>query len=144
LLYLVEANNLICIITAIHHNPQPQRKTVNITMKKLLVALLFTCQQPTAEALSSSLLPSQAKMSDSNDLKPILSHALPGIISYEHVGNGVKQANAEGSRILSRHSSSLSEKYDDECDKDAILETELFLKRVAAKAYTHKVSVERL
>mmetsp|Transcript_1093 Transcript_1093/g.1373 ORF Transcript_1093/g.1373 Transcript_1093/m.1373 type:complete len:472 (-) Transcript_1093:450-1865(-) len=103
-----------------------------------LLALLLTCQ--TAEGLSSSSLPSQAaKMTtDPNDLKPILSHALPGIISYEHVGDGVKQANAEGSRILSRHSSSLSEKYDDECDKDAILETELFLKRVAAKAYTHK------
>ena len=101
-------------------------------------ALLFT-SQPTADALSSNVLPSQAKMTDLNDLKTILSHALPGrnINSYEHV-DGVKQANAEGSRILSRHSSSLSEKYDDECDKDALLETELFLKRVVAKAYTHK------
>lgn len=102
-----------------------------------LFLLFFTCQ--TAEALSSSSLTSQAaKMNDPNDLKPILSHALPGIISYEHIGDGVKQANAEGSLVLSRHSSSLSEKYDDECDKDAILETELFLKRIEAKAYTHK------
>jgi len=73
-----------------------------------------------------------------NDLKPILRRALPGIISYEHVGDDVKQANAEGSRILSRHSSSLSEKYD-ECENNiAVLETELFLKRVEACRYTHK------
>lgn len=77
---------------------------------------------------------------DPNDLlKPILSHALPGIISYEHIGDGVKQANAEGSRILSRYPSSMSEKHDDESDnKESILETELFIKRVSAKAYAHK------
>mmetsp|Transcript_18038 Transcript_18038/g.28295 ORF Transcript_18038/g.28295 Transcript_18038/m.28295 type:complete len:471 (+) Transcript_18038:35-1447(+) len=102
-----------------------------------LLALLLTCQ--TAAALSSSSLPPQAaKMNDPNDLKPILSHALQGIISYEYIGDNVKQANAEGSRILSRHSSSLSETDGDDCDADTILETELFLKRVAAKAYTHK------
>ena len=112
--------------------------SVELLMLALFV-ILFTFQS-TTEALSSGSIPSQTlPMTDliNSDLKPILRHALPGIISYEHIGDGVKQANAEGSRILSRHSSSMSEKYDDN-DDCPVLETELFLKRVAAKAYAHK------
>lgn len=103
-------------------------------MLSTLLLIAFICQRSAADALST-----QVNTMDDLNLKPILRHALPGnIISYEHVGDGVKQANAEGSRILSRHSSSVSESYDDECDKDAVLETELFLKRVVANAYAHK------
>ena len=85
------------------------------------------------------------------DLLPILKHALPTIISYSIPSNGkVVQANAEGTPILARHLSSMScteegeedrllinakEQHDDNVD---IEETELFLKRVTATSYTHK------
>mmetsp|Transcript_8932 Transcript_8932/g.12980 ORF Transcript_8932/g.12980 Transcript_8932/m.12980 type:complete len:483 (+) Transcript_8932:105-1553(+) len=93
--------------------------------------------------------------SPSNRLLPILKRAIPGAIAYEYLG-GVAQGNAEGARILVRHSSNtLSEKNvenETAIDKDTetssasrllvktqdVIETELFLKHVAAKSYTHK------
>ena len=80
---------------------------------------------------------------ESTDLLPILSHALPTIRSYHHLDN-IVQGNAEGSRILARHSSSISEaEYfprsdDGEENLVELEETELFLKRVSAGAYVHK------
>ncbi|KAL7538183.1 hypothetical protein ACHAXR_008339 [Thalassiosira sp. AJA248-18] len=50
----------------------------------------------------------------SQELLPILSHALPTIISYTLPSDRVVQANAEGARILARHSSTLSEKFDND------------------------------
>ena len=85
------------------------------------------------------------------DLLPILKHALPTIISYSIPSNGkVVQANAEGTPILARHSSSMScvnikkDEGEDRLlinakeDNVDIEETELFLKRVTATSYTHK------
>ena len=79
----------------------------------------------------------------SQDLLPILSHALPSVISYTLPSSDgrVVQANAEGARILARHhrsSGTLSEKFTDNNDDDDIEETELFLKTVAAPSYAHK------
>lgn len=57
----------------------------------------------------------------SQELLPILSHALPSVISYTLPSERVVQANAEGTRILARHSSTLSEKFDydgDDVDVD--------------------------
>ena len=57
----------------------------------------------------------------SQELLPILSHALPSIISYTLPSDKVVQANAEGARILARHSSStLSEKFDGENDDSTV------------------------
>eukprot|EP00585_Thalassiosira_rotula_P004600 CAMPEP_0196134958 /NCGR_PEP_ID=MMETSP0910-20130528/3749_1 /TAXON_ID=49265 /ORGANISM="Thalassiosira rotula, Strain GSO102" /LENGTH=560 /DNA_ID=CAMNT_0041395019 /DNA_START=62 /DNA_END=1744 /DNA_ORIENTATION=- len=42
----------------------------------------------------------------SQELLPILSHALPSVISYTLPSERVVQGNAEGSRIVARHSSS--------------------------------------
>jgi len=57
----------------------------------------------------------------SQELLPILSQALPSVISYTLPSERVVQANAEGARILARHSSTLSEKFDvdDDANKDA-------------------------
>lgn len=96
----------------------------------------------------------------SQDLLPLLSKALPTVISYTLPSDKVVQANAEGNRILARYSSTLSEKFDDNEEKpdgaskqgrehdsrllvtarnsSEVEETELFLKRVNAASYTHK------
>ena len=79
----------------------------------------------------------------STDLLPILSHAIPTVQSYTHLDN-IVQGNAEGTRILARHSSSISEAEGAINENDATdeligsEETELFLKRVLATAYKHK------
>ena len=41
----------------------------------------------------------------SQELLPILAHALPSIISYTLPSEKVVQGNAEGARILARHNS---------------------------------------
>mmetsp|Transcript_42738 Transcript_42738/g.72926 ORF Transcript_42738/g.72926 Transcript_42738/m.72926 type:complete len:491 (-) Transcript_42738:881-2353(-) len=103
----------------------------------------------------------------SQELLSILAHALPTIVSYTLPSERVVQANAEGTRVLARYSSTLSEKFDtcasaaDEPGKggdvehdsrllvtaqdgqhshneSGIEETELFIKRVMASSYTHK------
>ena len=76
------------------------------------------------------------------DLLPILSHAIPTVQSYSHIDN-IVQGNAEGTRILARHSSSVSEgervlDVNDDGTDIEFDETELFLKRVLASAYMHK------
>ncbi|KAL9185007.1 hypothetical protein ACHAXT_002784 [Thalassiosira profunda] len=93
---------------------------------------------------------------DGQDLLPIIAHALPTVISYTLPSERVVQANAEGARILARHSSVLSETSNDGGGEDEgadghhgsseyvidahseVEETELFLKRVAASSYAHK------
>ncbi|KAL3800814.1 hypothetical protein HJC23_001651 [Cyclotella cryptica] len=82
-----------------------------------------------------------------DELLHILAHALPTVVSYHHLDN-IVQGNAEGTRILARHSSSISEAehsvtHDVEGPSEAGPpvdwdETELFLKRVSASAYVHK------
>ncbi|KAL7532288.1 hypothetical protein ACHAWF_004075 [Thalassiosira exigua] len=104
----------------------------------------------------------------SQELLPLISRALPSVISYSLPSERVVQANAEGARILARHSSTLSEKFDGDDsaagdegdgvasggesrllvsakgdapmsgDGDVIVETELFLKKVTASSYAHK------
>lgn len=75
------------------------------------------------------------------DLLPILAHAIPTVQSYSHLNN-IVQGNAEGTRILARHSSSISEAETALNENDTsdihLEETELFLKRVDAKSYLHK------
>lgn len=79
----------------------------------------------------------------STDLLPILLHAIPAVQSYSHLDN-IVQGNAEGTRILARHSSSISETDGVVNENDAtdelikFEETELFLKHVLATAYKHK------
>lgn len=81
-------------------------------------------------------------MADPSDLLAILSHAIPTVKSYSHI-DSIVQGNAEGTRILARHSSSISEGErllnvkNDGTDIE-FDETELFLKRVFASAYMHK------
>ncbi|KAL7522698.1 hypothetical protein ACHAWX_007640 [Stephanocyclus meneghinianus] len=79
-----------------------------------------------------------------DELLPILAHAIPTVVSYHPLDN-IVQGNAEGTRILARHSSSLSEAehspIDDRDGADPpvdLEETELFLKRVSASSYLHK------
>lgn len=119
--------------------------------------------------ISSSNEKQQCTSAPDQSLLPILKHALPTILSYTIPSNSkVVQANAEGTPILARHTSStlpeveeqttLSEhhgeetavekdsrllvttnnKDDDNASEDIEEETELFLKRVTASSYTHK------
>jgi len=101
--------------------------------------------------LCSPLLPNNKHLTRSamatdpmTDLLPILVHAIPTVQSYHHLDN-IVQGNAEGTRILARHSSSISEEdavlneiHDGADELIDVKETELFLKRVDASAYMHK------
>lgn len=93
-------------------------------------------------------------------LLPVLRHALPSIVSYALASEKIVQSNAEGVLILARHRLAqaeasprakpalpASERWGDanhgsetasSCAHEEVEETELFLKTVAAPAYSHK------
>lgn len=118
--------SLCAAANTIHQNPKQQKRqtmTHGVAIITILLSSTFLTNTSAAfQASHLSSLPSRVErimMADENnsascsqELLPILSHALPSIISYTLPSDKVVQANAEGARILARHhSSTLSEKY---------------------------------
>ena len=134
-------------------NPNPKSFRSSWLPKQSVFDLSLMMADAKAKATDEASTPATSR---SQDLLPILSHALPSVISYRLPGESVVQGNAEGSRVLVRHSSSASEKFEgtartigDHGDERELVaaqaqtdgqieETELFLKRVTASSYAHK------
>ncbi|KAL3796226.1 hypothetical protein ACHAWO_010506 [Cyclotella atomus] len=123
------------------HSQPPLSTFMTFNVTSLLFAILPSNINAWTASPKSRIKPTQTIMptDDPSNLLPILSHAIPTIQSYSHLDN-IVQGNAEGTRILARHSSSISEGEAalNENDTSDLEETELFLKRIDAKAYMHK------